>query len=113
MLTQLLWTLLAPLIVGMALRQGIPPLKAFANKNKKPLSLTQNSCILFVVWLMASKAQNQIVLTSSHDLSVCAFLAAFVHLVYRLMGMLAATSSGLVPREWVTIVLMCSQKSLP
>merc|ERR1711957_624893 len=82
-------------------------------KNKKALGILQNSCILSVVWLMISKAQEEIAVASSKDLLTCLSLAAGVHLVFRLVGYLVATAAKLPPREWVTVVLMCSQKSLP
>lgn len=113
MLGELIWLTLAPLVLGMALRSLSEGLKRFAKKNKKVLGLTQNSCILCVVWLMVSGAQHMIVTFPKSDLWACAFLAAGVHLVYRVGGYVVATAARLPPREWVTIVLMCSQKSLP
>mmetsp|Transcript_2200 Transcript_2200/g.4913 ORF Transcript_2200/g.4913 Transcript_2200/m.4913 type:complete len:339 (-) Transcript_2200:180-1196(-) len=113
MLYELVWLTLVPLCVGMALRRFVTPLREFAKRNKKPLGLSQNSCILFVVLLMISKAQAEIFVASSADLWLCASLAAGVHLIYRLLGYFAATAANLPPEEWVTIVLMCSQKSLP
>merc|ERR1711879_504854 len=87
--------------------------KQFAKDNKKALGLSQNSCILCVVWLMTSSAQDKIVHAAPRDLGVCLCLAACVHLVYRVVGYFVATAAQLPGREWVTIVLMCSQKSLP
>lgn len=113
MLGELLWLTLAPLLVGMCLRRFITPLREFAKKHKKPLGLSQNSCILFVVLLMISKAQPNIFKASGPDLGLCLTLAAGVHLIYRIIGYTVATVAQLPPREWVTIVLMCSQKSLP
>jgi sodium/bile acid cotransporter 7 len=113
MLRELLFLTLFPLCVGMALRRFVAPLREFATKNKKQLGLTQNSCILFVVLLNISKAEPDLAVASPKDLGVCLTLAASVHLIYRLMGYLAANAAELPPKDWVTIVLMCSQKSLP
>jgi len=113
MLYELVWLTLVPLCVGMALRRFVKPLREFATRNKKPLGLSQNSCILFVVLLMISKAQSSIFSASGQDLTLCLTLAATVHLIYRLLGYFVATTARLPPKEWVTIVLMCSQKSLP
>lgn len=63
MLFELIWLTLAPLIVGMLLREVIPVAKSFAKSNKKLLGLCQNSCILLVVLLMTSSAQPKIVST--------------------------------------------------
>lgn len=113
LLNELIWLTLVPLIIGMVLRRLIAPLERFAKKYKKPLGLTQNSCILCVVWLMISKAEGEIAIASRKDLGLCLSLACGVHLVYRIIGYVVATVARLAPREWVTIVLMCSQKSLP
>lgn len=113
MLRELLFLTLLPLIVGMCLRRFITPLREFATKYKKPLGLTQNSCILFVVLMNISKAQPNIVTAKSKDLTLCITLAASVHLIYRILGYVVATAAKLEPPEWVSIVLMCSQKSLP
>lgn len=113
MLFELVWLTLVPLLVGLWIRKVSEPIRAFVSKRKKPLGLTQNSCILTVVWLMASTAQAEIVATATSDLAACVALAAGIHLVYRIVGYAVATAANLAPREWVTIVLMCSQKSLP
>lgn len=113
MLSELIWLTLVPLLFGMTLKRCVAPLREFAKNNKKPLGLSQNSCILFVVLMMISKAQSEIFTASGKDLSICMALAVTVHLIYRLVGYFVATAAALPPMEWVTIVLMCSQKSLP
>eukprot|EP00928_Gymnodinium_smaydae_P074636 TRINITY_DN57668_c0_g1_i1.p1 TRINITY_DN57668_c0_g1~~TRINITY_DN57668_c0_g1_i1.p1 ORF type:complete len:361 (+),score=86.10 TRINITY_DN57668_c0_g1_i1:72-1085(+) len=113
MLNELIVLTLFPLLIGMAMRRFIKPLREFATRNKKPLGLTQNSMILLVVWLMISKAEKGIFAASAADLTLCISLAAGVHLIYRVVGYVVATAAKLAPEEWVTIVLMCSQKSLP
>merc|ERR1711957_375027 len=105
MLRELILLTLVPLCIGIALRRFVAPLQAFAKKNKKALGILQNSCILSVVWLMISKAQEEIAVASSKDLLTCLSLAAGVHLVFRLVGYLVATAAKLPPREWVTVVL--------
>jgi len=113
MLRELLFLTLLPLCIGMAMRRLIAPLRELATKYKKPFGLVQNSCILFVVLLNISKAQPDLVAAAPRDLGLCLTLAATVHLIYRLIGYIAATAARLPPADWVTIVLMCSQKSLP
>eukprot|EP00913_Durusdinium_trenchii_P036083 g33764.t1 len=113
MLFELIWLTLVPLIVGMLLREVTPGAKSFAKTNKKVLGLCQNCCILLVVLLMTSSAQPKIISTDSADLSMALAIAAGIHLVYRVVGYFSATAAVLEPREWVTVVLMSSQKSLP
>merc|ERR1719436_2275946 len=62
---------------------------------------------------MTSGAQGKIMSRKSSELGVCLLLAVLVHVIYRLGSYWAATIAKLPGREWVTIVLMCSQKSLP
>mmetsp|Transcript_76414 Transcript_76414/g.221895 ORF Transcript_76414/g.221895 Transcript_76414/m.221895 type:complete len:337 (-) Transcript_76414:89-1099(-) len=113
MLFELIWLTLVPLVIGMSMRKTSAKLKQIAKDHKKALGLSQNTCILCVVWLMTSSAQDKIVHSAPKDLYACMFLAASVHLVYRVVGYVVATAAQLPGREWVTIVLMCSQKSLP
>mmetsp|Transcript_46825 Transcript_46825/g.85765 ORF Transcript_46825/g.85765 Transcript_46825/m.85765 type:complete len:345 (-) Transcript_46825:47-1081(-) len=113
LLYELIWLTLIPLLVGMGLRRGVAPLKEFATKHKKWLGISQNCCILFVVLLMISKVRARIFEASPADLALCLTLAAGVHLTYRVIGYVAATAANLPPKEWVAIVLMSSQKSLP
>merc|ERR1712232_150104 len=44
---------------------------------------------------------------------VVALLAISVHIVYRVSAYLLATACNFPSKEWVAVVLMCSQKSLP
>jgi len=113
MLRELICLTLLPLVFGMLLKRFVAPIRNFAKAWKKQLGLSQNSCILFVVFLMISKAQPAIFTSSGADLTLCLCLAAGVHLIYRLIGYSVATAAKLQAEEWVTIVLMSSQKSLP
>lgn len=113
MLQELIWLTLVPLLVGMALKRFVKPIQDFAKAYKKPLGLCQNCCILSVVFLMISKAAAQIYVAKPADLYLCLAMAATVHLIYRVVGYLAATAAKLQAEEWVTVVLMSSQKSLP
>lgn len=113
MLSELLWLTLAPLCIGMSVRKSSATVDSYVKQNKKPLGLTQNSCILAVVYVMTSGAKQKIMSTSSSDLTSCLIMAALVHLIYRVVGYTAATAAELPGKEWITIVLMSSQKSLP
>merc|ERR1719401_263072 len=99
MLFELIWLTLVPLTIGMGFRRFTPGtgLINFVKANKKPLGLSQNSCILLVVWTMLSGAHDKIEASSSVDLWSCAFMAASVHLVYRLLGYWVATLAQLPP----------------
>jgi sodium/bile acid cotransporter 7 len=113
MLWKLMLQTLTPLLFGMSLRQFIPAVQKFATQHKKPFGLTQNTCVLIVVWLMMSAAQSKIVSTPLLDILVVLVLANLVHVVFRVVAALASNLARLPEREWVTIVLMGSQKSLP
>merc|ERR1719387_1540458 len=62
---------------------------------------------------MTSGAQAKIISTPPMDLLICAILAILVHVVYRFGSYFAANAANLGPEEWICVVLMCSQKSLP
>jgi len=113
MLYQLVCLTLLPLGVGMMLRKASADIEIFAKTHKQILTKMQNCCIFSVVWLMSSGAQKEIMVTPPRDLLVCALLACLVHLVYRVGAWATANMAKLPPKEWVTVVLMCSQKSLP
>jgi len=113
MLYQIGCMTLLPLSVGMILRKTSAGIENFAKTHKKVLTKMQNCCIFSVVWLMSSGAQKEIKVTPPRDLLVCALLACLVHLVYRVGAWATANAAKLPPKEWVTVVLMCSQKSLP
>lgn len=113
LLSELLWLTLVPLCIGSCLRRVSETLREEVPKLKKPLSIVQNCCVLTTVWLMASTAESEVWQTTTMDRNGCLVLAALVHLIYRAIGSVAATAANLPPREWVTVVLMSSQKSLP
>lgn len=112
-LRELVVQILIPLLVGMLLRLRSSTLSGFAKENKKQLGLIQNSGILLVVLLNISIAQDDIIVTSHKDLGLCIVLGIAVHVVYRALSYVVAEAAALPPADWVTIVLMCSQKSLP
>merc|ERR1712194_736414 len=114
MLKNLVIQTLVPLLFGMGLR-GPKKLKEFATDkaNKKMLTRCSNCCIFFVVWLNTSGSQDKIVHFPLMDLGVVALLAIIVHVIYRLSAYFVATKGQFPNREWVAVVLMCSQKSLP
>lgn len=112
MLTNLVIQTLLPLLFGIAL-QGIAPVKKVVTAWKKVLGKCSNCCIFFVVWLNTSGSQDKIVHFPPLDLGVVVLLAIAVHIIYRVSAYIVATASNFPSKEWVAIVLMCSQKSLP
>jgi sodium/bile acid cotransporter 7 len=113
MLFELSCLTLLPLLVGLILKFSSTKIATFAKDYKAPLTKMQNCCIFCVVWLMTSKAQSKIMGTAPLDLLVCAILAILIHVVYRFATYFAANAAQLGPEEWICVVLMCSQKSLP
>ncbi|CAK0890775.1 unnamed protein product [Prorocentrum cordatum] len=112
MLTSLVIQTLVPLVFGLGLR-ALQPVEKFAKDKKKILGRCSNCCIFFVVWLNTSASQDKIVHFPLLDLGVVALLAITVHIIYRVSAYLVATAFHFPNKEWVAIVLMCSQKSLP
>lgn len=113
MMNQLVLQTLVPLSLGMLCRRFVAPLQRFATAYKKSLSRSQNCCIFLTVWIMTSDAQKKIVTSPPQDLLACLLLAIVVHLIYRCGAYYTGNFANLPSKEWVTFVLMCSQKSLP
>lgn len=111
-LIQLVLQTLVPLTLGIALKQ-IDRIERLVKAKKKLLGRTSNCCIFFIVWLSTSGSQNKIVHFPLFDLGVIALLAIIVHIVYRIAAYLMAETFKFPSQEWVAVVLMCSQKSLP
>lgn len=115
MFKQLIFQTLVPLTFGILLRMYSSSVNSFASDkfNKWFLTKSQNCCIFFVVWLMTSGARDKILSRTPQELAWIFFLACVVHLVYRTGIYVIASSSQLPDRDWVCLVIMCSQKSLP
>jgi sodium/bile acid cotransporter 7 len=112
MLVDLVIQTLVPLLFGIALGK-INSVQEFATKWKSVLTKCSNCCIFFVVWLNTSGSQDKIVHFPLMDLGVVVLLAITVHIIYRVSAYIMATASNFPSKEWVAVVLMCSQKSLP
>lgn len=112
MLTQLVIQTLIPLVLGILL-QKVPAIKDCVTSIKAYLGKASNVCIFFVVWLNASGSQGEIAKFPAKDILVTCLLAILVHIVYRLAAYFLAESQKFPGPEWVALVLMCSQKSLP
>jgi len=112
MLKQLVCQTLIPLLGGIAL-QKVPPVKKCVTNLKATLGKASNCCIFFVVWLNASGSQDKIVHFPLKDILVVVVLAILVHIVYRTAAYFLAETFKFPGPEWVALVLMCSQKSLP
>lgn len=113
MMFQLSCLTLLPLLLGLVLKNAVVAIATFAKDYKKPLTKLQNCCIFLVVWLMTSGAQSKVMHTSASDLVICIMLAILIHVVYRFCAYFAANAAKFEPEEWICVVLMCSQKSLP
>jgi sodium/bile acid cotransporter 7 len=114
MFKQLIFQTLVPLALGILARKNGSMDKFAGNKfNKWFLTKSQNCCIFLVVWLMTSGARDKILGRTPQELAWIFFLACVVHLVYRTGIYVIASASQLPGRDWVCLVIMCSQKSLP
>lgn len=112
MIKLIMFTLL-PLIIGLSLRKGLALVAEFVAKNRRVLTLAQHCCVITVIWLMISTAQPQIVQTPLLDVFVCFVLGFLLHVVFLLLCSAIASLFSLPPREWVCVVILGSQKTLP
>jgi sodium/bile acid cotransporter 7 len=58
LLVNLLITVLVPSLLGKALRELVPAVRAFVTKHKTPLSLFSTANLAFIVWQVLSSAQS-------------------------------------------------------
>merc|ERR1712014_127939 len=104
-----MWSMLAPLVVGMVLRRSHGAVQRIVNESKKALGLISTICILLVVWVMVSGARSKLDQLPGYDLWVCGLLSVCIHVIYRVGSGIVASTIRLLPRDWVTVVLMSSQ----
>ena len=113
LLVKLLFTILLPIVLGKVAREMIPAVAAFANARKAELTLTNNSCLIIVVWMSISKSAKELIDTNVGTIFAVLFAAVLVHVVFLAINYAATHALGLSGPERVACVMMSSQKTLP
>lgn len=105
--------MLMPLLLGIMVQKSVPGVPGFVKEQKTKLTLLNNSCILFCVWMTASFAHGEILKMPITVLILLIFMGVVLHVVKLMVAFFTSTLIGLPMREHRTLILMCSQKSLP
>lgn len=120
LLSNLLKTILAPLLAGALLRASIPAVTRFVDSNKKKTSILSSMLLILVPWMQISKAVTSNVPVTSAALTATLAAGIALHLVFLAFNLTAtaalqlgrtANDDGLAIRR--ACVLVGSQKTLP
>lgn len=113
LLVKLLCTILVPICAGKIAREMIPVIAERAAKHKQELTLTNNSCLIIVVWMSISKSAKQLLSTDAGSIFLVIFAGIATHVVFLAINYGATGALGISGPERVASVMMSSQKTLP
>jgi sodium/bile acid cotransporter 7 len=114
MLWRLAVTVLAPALVGKALREFVPPVQRFAKRFKEPLGMLAVACLAFIVWQTLSGAQALLLQQQFVDILYVIIAGVVQHLVYLAFNIAAVVLVFKMRiEEGIAVVVMSSQKSAP
>lgn len=120
LLTNLLKTILAPLLAGAVARASIPAVARWVDSNKKKMSLLSSMLLILVPWMQISKAVMSGVTISITSLSGVLAAGIGLHLIFLAFNLTAtaalqlgrsASNDGTGIRR--ACILVGSQKTLP
>eukprot|EP01024_Parvocaulis_polyphysoides_P049046 TRINITY_DN471_c0_g1_i1.p1 TRINITY_DN471_c0_g1~~TRINITY_DN471_c0_g1_i1.p1 ORF type:complete len:429 (+),score=39.89 TRINITY_DN471_c0_g1_i1:121-1407(+) len=113
LLTQLLSTILFPLIVGKIFRHLHRNIMNFGKKYKSELSLINNGSLVMIVWQTISESQQTIINTNLISILLLLISGILMHLVFFGFNYLAVKIIGWGEKEKRAVLLIASQKTLP
>ncbi|CEG01104.1 Putative sodium bile acid cotransporter [Ostreococcus tauri] len=113
LLVKLIFTILVPIVFGKLARESWPALSAAATKYKQELTLTNNSCLIIVVWMSISKSSSELKSTDAGTIFAVMFAGIVLHLVMLGINYVGTHAFGICGPERVASVMMSSQKTLP
>lgn len=104
-------TMFLPLAMGMLTRKAVPGAAGWVTAHKSKLTILNNCCILLCVWMTTSSTRDLIVKTHFLTLLLLVVLGVLLHSAKLAVAFVATLFCN--ERERRTLILMCSQKSLP
>eukprot|EP00304_Pavlova_gyrans_P011932 CAMPEP_0206043336 /NCGR_PEP_ID=MMETSP1466-20131121/8591_1 /ASSEMBLY_ACC=CAM_ASM_001126 /TAXON_ID=44452 /ORGANISM="Pavlova gyrans, Strain CCMP608" /LENGTH=408 /DNA_ID=CAMNT_0053418135 /DNA_START=1 /DNA_END=1227 /DNA_ORIENTATION=+ len=114
LLTKLLVLILAPLVVGKALREAVPRVQTFVKEQKQRLSLTANFCLALIPWMKLSESQGDLVDAGGAAVALVIVIGLVIHFVYLAWNYAFARLVLRLPGDELrAVVIMGSQKTLP
>jgi len=114
LLLKLLLMILLPLIIGKAAREKSAPVLAAVKKHKTYLSNTSNLSLITIVLMSISKSQPKIVSLDVLSLLGLVMVGLLIHAIYLAFNFSVAHYLLKLPLPLKkSVVVMCSQKTLP
>ena len=113
-LTKLCLTVLAPSLIGIALRITFPVVADFAKAHKVSLSMFSTSNLVCIIWQTLSAASDVLLRQSAASLAIVVVASSLQHLLFlAIMYVVTVCWTSLRPPEKVALIIMCAQKSAP
>ncbi|PNW75313.1 hypothetical protein CHLRE_12g521950v5 [Chlamydomonas reinhardtii] len=114
LLAKLSITILAPSLIGKAMRELFKPVEEFAKTYRTALSLLSTSNLAFIVWQTLSGARDLLFEQRASMIVSVIVLAAAIHVFYLIINYILIKFAFKPPiKEFVACVVMASQKSAP
>jgi len=114
LLAKLMLMIFLPLLIGKALRERSAPVLDFVKKYKVYLSNGSNLCLITIVNMSVSKSQSKIVSLNIGAIVGLAFTGLVIHAIFLAFNYLVATHALKLRLDLKkSVVVMCSQKTLP
>jgi len=106
-------TILGPLVLGKVFRELYAPVEGFTARNKVTLSLTNNSCLLIMVWLSMSNSASKLLKQPFERIVFVLLAGILLHVLFLLVNTTITHPLRIPWKERKAVILLTSQKTLP
>lgn len=113
LLARLAVTVLAPTVVGGALRAASTAVAAFATRRKTPLSLFSTTNLACIVWQSLSTARPALFAAPGASIAIIIAASLAMQVIYYALNLGAVLALRLSPSDAVAVAVSASQKSAP
>jgi sodium/bile acid cotransporter 7 len=114
LLLKLVISIIIPMAVGKGTREFVEQAPKLTTKYKTELGLTNNSCLIAIVWMSISKSRGKLVRESALNIFVIVVAGVTLHMFFLAMNWVMTTPVLRLPEaERRAVLLMTSQKTLP
>ncbi|KAG5188635.1 cysteine proteinase cathepsin F [Tribonema minus] len=114
LLVNLLITVLAPLLVGQAIRFLVPPVRTLVTRHKTALKLISSTSLALIVWQTVSRSAEDILAVSGGSIVAIIAASLIMHVAYLVVSFVTARYLlRLGDAELKAVVIMSSEKTLP
>lgn len=114
LLLKLVISIIIPMAVGKGTREFVEQAPKLTTRYKTELGLTNNSCLIAIVWMSISKSRGKLVRESALNIFVIVVAGVTLHMFFLAMNWVMTTPVLRLPEaERRAVLLMTSQKTLP